>query len=321
MSDYKQIVTLTTDWMDKSYYTRMLDDMDIPQLYLIGDHYVAQLKGCLRQLSANIEVFDICNTVQSFSLIQTGYILRTTYPFFPKGTIHLIGVNSEPSATNKILLIKHESHYFVGADNGLYDIIFEGNNPELILAYELVPEMLYKFIPDLVPKTFFNPDLELNSPKQFSGFSAIKIFATVVNHIMNKKEISLLGNPVNISTDKKTPKAIIKNNSISGNVIFIDHFGNLITNISRELFDSVGKGRPFGILIRGSKKFEISAISTDYSVMGQKQQYLAIFNSSGLLEIAQFQYNLAQVESIDILSDVVVNFAQEENNEMKSLFY
>ncbi|MDR1584222.1 MAG: SAM-dependent chlorinase/fluorinase [Prevotellaceae bacterium] len=302
--------------MDKSYYTRMLEDMDIPQLYLIGDHYVAQLKGCLRQLSANIEIFDICNTVQAFSLLQAGYVLRTTYPFFPKETIHLIGVNSEPSATNKILLVKHEGHYFVGADNGLYHTVFEDYTPEFV--YELVPEMLYKFVPDLVPKSFFDPDLELNSPVKFSGFSAIKIFATVINHIMNGKEISLLGKPVKIDRKRNMLKATYAKDSISGNVIFIDHFGNIITNIDRELFDLVGKGRPFGILIRGSKKFAISAISTDYSAIGHGQNYLAIFNSSGVLEIAQLNQNLAQVENIDVLSDVSVNFSQEGSG---NLFY
>jgi S-adenosylmethionine hydrolase len=308
MSDYKQIVTLTTDWMDKSYYTRTLEDMDLPQVYLIGDHYVAQLKACLRQLTANIEIFDICNTVQAFNLIQAGYILRTTYPFFPKGSLHLIGVNSEPSATNKILLVEHEGHYFAGADNGLYNIIFEDRNPESV--YELVPEMMYKFIPNLVPEFFFNPDLELNGPKKFSGFSAIKIFATVINHIINNREISLLGKPVKINMDRKVMKAISDKNSISGSVIFIDHFGNIITNITRELFDYAGKGRSFGILIRGSRKFAISAISTDYSVIGHDQKYLAIFNSSGLLEIAQLGENLAQVESIDILANVHINFSE-----------
>jgi S-adenosylmethionine hydrolase len=309
MSDYKQVVTLTTDWMDKTYYSKLLDDVNMPLIYLIGDHYVAQLKGCLRQLSANIEIFDICNTIQAFSLIHTGYILHTTYPCFPAGTIHLIGVNSEPSATNKILLVKYDGHYFVGADNGLYDIIFEDYNPELVSAYELVPEMLYKFIPDLVPKTFFNPDLELNSPRQFSGFSALKIFATVVNHIMNNREISLLGKPVNINTDKKMLKAIIKDNSISGNVIFIDHFGNLITNISRKLFDSVGKGRPFEILVQGYQRSRVSAISPDYSVIDDKHTHLAIFNSSGFLEIAQLHYNMAQVDYIDILANVTITFS------------
>jgi S-adenosylmethionine hydrolase len=316
MPDYKQIVTLTTDWMDKSYYTKMLENMDIPQVYLIGDHYVAQLKGCLRQLSANIEVYDICNTVQAFSLLQTGYILRSTYPFFPAGAIHLIGVNSEPSATNKILLIKHKDHYFVGADNGLYNIVFDECNPEY--AYELVPDMLYKFVPNLAPKSFFDPSLELNYPRKFSGFSAIKIFATVINHIMNKREISMIGKPVKINMEKKLPKATYSKDSISGNVIFIDHFGNIITNINRELFDFVGKGRSFNISVRGSLKFAISTISTDYSVMGRGQNYLAIFNSSGVLEIAQFNYNLAQLENIDTLSDVTIIFSKERSGDLFS---
>lgn len=309
MSASKQIVTLTSDWMDKSYYAQMLEDMNIPAVYLIGDHYVAQLKGSLRQLSSNIEIFDICNTVQSFNLLQTAYVLRTTYPFFPKETIHLIGVNSEPSATNKILLLKHDGHYFAGADNGLYNIAFEGNEPEL--AYELVPEMLYRFVPKLVPEMFFDPDLELSATKKFAGFSAIKIFATVINHIMNKMEISLLGKPVKINREKEPHKAIHTKDSITGDVVFIDHFGNIITNINRELFDSIGRGRPFEISIRGSRKFAISEISIDYSVIGDKQTYLAIFNSYGVLEIAQLNSSLAQLESIDISSSVTVSFMED----------
>jgi S-adenosylmethionine hydrolase len=310
MSDYKQIVTLTTDWMDKSYYAKMLEDMNVPTVYLIGDHYVAQLKGCLRQLSANIEIFDISNTVQSFSLIQTGYILRTTYPFFPKGTVHLIGVNSEPSATNKILLVKHGGHYFVGADNGLYNIIFEDYDPEL--AYELVPEMLYKYVPKLLPERIFDPALELGRTKRFAGFSALKIFATVINHIMNEKKISLLGKPIQIDRNNKLHKPTYTKDSISGNVIFIDHFGNVITNIDRELFDYVGKGRSFDISVRGSKKFTLYQISEEYSVIGGfRQHYLALFNSSGFLEIAQMHDSLAQLENIDITANVTVIFAED----------
>jgi S-adenosylmethionine hydrolase len=316
MSDYKQIVTLTTDWIDKSYYAKMLEDKDLPDIYLIGDHYVAQLKGSLRQLSSNIEIFDICNTIQAFSLLQTGYILRTTYPFFPKGTIHLIGVNSEPSTTNKILLVKHDGHYFAGADNGLYNIVFENFEPEF--TYELVPEMLYQFVPDLVPKFFFDPDLELSGPKKFSGFSAIKIFTTVVNHIINGQDISLLGKPVTINREMKPPIATYTKNSISGNVIFIDHFGNIITNINRELFDSVGQGRPFSIFVRGSRRYALSVISSDYSAIGDNQEYLAIFNSSGVLEIAKLKQNLAQIESIDVFSNVNIEFAEKESGR---LFY
>jgi S-adenosylmethionine hydrolase len=310
MSDYKQIVTLTTDWMDKSYYAKMLEDMNVPAVYLIGDHYVAQLKGCLRQLSPDVEIFDISNTVQAFSLIQTGYILRTTYPFFPKGTVHLIGVNSEPSATNKILLIKHEGHYFVGADNGLYNTVFEDYDPEQ--AYELIPEMLYKYVPALLPERFFDPELELSSTKKFAGFSALKIFATVVSHVMSKKDVALLGKPTQIDRNNKLHKPTYTKDSISGNVIFIDHFGNIITNINRELFDLVGKGRPFDISVRGSRKFAIYQISEEYSVVGgPRQHYLAIFNSSGLLEIAQMHDSLAQLENIDITANVTVKFAED----------
>jgi S-adenosylmethionine hydrolase len=306
----KQIVTLTTDWMDKSYYASVTENREAPKIYLIGDHYVAQLKGAFRQLSPDIEIIDICNTVQAFNILQAGYILRTTYPFFPEGTIHIIGINSEPSTTNKIFLVKHESHYFVGADNGLYSLIFEDKEPELV--YELVPELLYQFVPELVPRPFFDPELEMSQPKKFSGFSSLKIFSTVINHIINNMELSLLGKPAKIDREKSPPKATYTKNSISGSVIFIDHFGNLITNISRELFESVGKKRPFSIFIRESKRFSITEISTEYNVVGgEKQYYLALFNSFGILEIAQKDDNLAQLESIDISSGIEIRFAED----------
>jgi S-adenosylmethionine hydrolase len=304
----KQIVTLTTDWMDKSYYASVTENKEAPKIYLIGDHYVAQLKGALRQLSPDIEIIDICNTVQAFSFLQAGYILRTTYPFFPENTIHLIGVNSEPSTTNKILLVKHESHYFVGADKGIYSLIFEDNEPELV--YELVPELLYRFIPQLVPRQFFDSELERKNPKKFSGFSALKIFSTVINHIMNEKDISLLGQPTKIDRDKSHPKPTFTANSISGSVVFIDHFGNLLTNISRELFEHVRKERPFTIFIRESQKFSITEISTEYNVIGgDRQYYLALFNSFGILEIAMQEDNLAQLENIELSSGIEIKFA------------
>jgi S-adenosylmethionine hydrolase len=302
MSNYKQIVTLTTDWIDKSYYARMLEDMNCPRIYPIGDHYVAQLKACLRQLSPDIEIFDICNTIQAFSVLQTGYILRTTYPFFPKGSIHLIGVNSEPTETNKILVVEHEGHYFAGSDNGIYSIVFEDSTPESV--YELVPEMLYKYIPDLLPRSFFG--------ENFSGFSAIKIFTTFINHIMNRQDIAQLGIKTTINKEKKMLNAICTKDNISGYVIFIDHFGNLITNITRALFDSVGKGRNFTISVRGSHRVATKTISTSYNVVGYGQKYLAIFNSSGVLEIAQLKQNLAQVENVDIFSNIYIDFSENQ---------
>jgi S-adenosylmethionine hydrolase len=126
---------------------------------------------------------------------------------------------------------------------------------------------------------------------------------------MSDMDISLLGTPANIDRKKQTLKATYSKNGISGSVIFIDHFGNLITNITRKLFDDIGKGRPFNIYIRSSLKLAISEISTGYNIIeGDKQYYLALFNSFDILEIAQKKESLAQLESVDVLSGVEVEF-------------
>jgi S-adenosylmethionine hydrolase len=228
----------------------------------------------------------------------------------------LIGVNSEPTATNKILVVEHDGHYFAGSDNGIYSIVFEDCIPESV--YELVPEMLSKYVPDLLPKSFFGSRFDLNEPGHFSGFSALKIFTTVINHIMNRQDISQLGILAKIDTEKKMLKAICEKDEITGHVLFIDHFGNIITNITREQFDSTCKGRPFCIYVRGSKRVAITTISESYNVVEHGQKYLAIFNSSGVLEIAQLGHNLTQVENIDEYSTIYIKFVEEGSNR---LFY
>jgi hypothetical protein len=108
--------------------------------------------------------------------------------------------------------------------------------------------------------------------------------------------------------------ATIEKSVINGSVIFIDSYGNAITNITHEIFESVGKGRVFEILVQ-SNHYKITRINRFYNDTTEQAELLAIFNSSGLLEISMFRANVSQLLSLSINSIVRVKFFDKPQRE------
>jgi hypothetical protein len=102
-----QIITLTSDWG-------------------ITDHYAASVKGKIMASVPGVEIVDISHSVKPFNLRQASYIIKNSYPDFPEGTIHILAINTvhESSQTNTV--IHYKGHYFIGTDNGLLSLIFDG---------------------------------------------------------------------------------------------------------------------------------------------------------------------------------------------------
>ena len=272
----RQIVTLTTDWADKGYHMSAADNGFLPKTYPLGDHYIAQLKGILLQISLSVEIVDVTHSIQSFNRIQAAFVMRNVYPFYPRGTIHLIGVNSEPSPKNKMVIIRHDGHYFVGAAEGIFGMVFD-EEPEEVR--ELEPEDgLY-------------------------GYAALKMFAVAVNNIVAGRDFSVMGKLV-APERRFFQDPTYGEDFISGRVVLIDYFGNLITNVSRELFDYVRKKRAFRIVVMSVVVTELSYYYDD----ADEHQHLVLFNSMNILEIAMRNSNLARLESIDVGTGVRVDF-------------
>ncbi|MDR2562764.1 MAG: SAM-dependent chlorinase/fluorinase [Prevotellaceae bacterium] len=274
----QQIITLTTDWNNAGYYFSAIYDQSMPSIYPVGEHYVAQLKGILMHLAPRAAIIDISHRIQAFNAVQAAHVVRQVYRLYPEGTLHIIGVNSEPSPRNKIVVICKNNHIFAGANDGIFGMIFDGE-------------------PDLI--------VELQHDEKIHGFAALKLFAQIVKCIVDKRELAELGKPCEMKRDLLS-KASFDEFGITGTVIFIDSFGNLITNISRELFENVGKNRPFNIYLR-SPKDAIDRISQYYDDVPEHYR-LALFNSDNMLELAIRNCNLAQLEHIDTRSLVRVSF-------------
>jgi S-adenosylmethionine hydrolase len=244
-----QIVTLTTDMGHT-------------------DHYVASIKGALLSLSPTIQIVDITHNVQSFSSVQAAYFLRSCFEDFPMGTIHIVGVNSEPiiNLSNDELssyptVIEFKGHFFIGNDNGFFSLLTNG---EKISSIWRIDDVL--------------------SRKNPFEFPTKNILVPTAAKLANGTSISEIASPVENIMRQITFQAIVEPNLIKGNIIHIDHFGNLITNVSRDTFNQFDKDIPFTIYFR-KKEYFIDEISSSYSDVPPGEK-VAIFNSAGLLEIA-----------------------------------
>lgn len=253
------IVTLTTDWGS-------------------GDYYLGRLKGRIFSSAPNVIVADITHHIQPFNTLQAAYILRNSYTCYPNGTIHIVGVNSEPSPSNPIAAIWAEDHFFIGPNDGMFSIVLDNEPDEIVL---------------------------LNSKEIQGGFRALEMLAATVECIYKQNPLSSIGTTTTIKKEH-VGKAAYNEDSISGYVNYIDSFGNAITNITKELFFRVGQGRRFEILVQSNFN-KIEQISSYYDDV-RSGRILAIFNSFDLLELAINQGNIAQLESLENKSSIRVKF-------------
>ena len=254
------IITLTTDFGTK-------------------DHFVAAIKGRILSQVPTTQIVDISHQVSPFDIRECAYILKCAYPEFPKGTIHIIGLESEESPENEHILVLMDGHYFIGANNGVLSIVAAGKTPEKINRISL-------------PSTKHN------------SFPELEIFTQVACHLARGGKEEVVSKPFGQLKDTKVVEPRPSNNgkTITGNVIYIDHYGNVVTNITKSLFEAYRNGRSFELIARRHK---LKTIFNSYNGLidfelpkNQRKgpsDFLALFNAAGHLELAIFKSDLKTV--------------------------
>ncbi len=197
------------------------------------DHFVGAVKGSIYGELDEVRVVDISHDITPFNITETAYILKNAYKNFPAGTIHIVGVDSEISIENKPLAIEMDGQFFICCDNGILSMITNEINPDKIVEITIQePE-----------------DMEL---------PILGMFIKVACHIARGGTLDVIGK--RISDIKKIfeiqPQVNVEKNQIVGSIIYIDNFGNVISNISKSIFHNVGKGRDFEIVARNYKFFK-----------------------------------------------------------------
>ncbi|WP_299222938.1 SAM-dependent chlorinase/fluorinase [uncultured Aquimarina sp.] len=250
------IITLTTD-------------------FGIKDHFVSAVKGAIYTELPEATIVDISHEISPFHIIEAAYIIQNAYKSFPKGSIHIIGIDSELNPENKHIAVKLDDHYFICANNGLISLIASEFRPEKIVEIN---------IHDAIG----------------TNFPVLDVFVAVACHIARGGTLEVIGKSI---TDIKlikgiTPIVNVGDKQIVGSIIYIDNYGNLITNITRKLFEDVGKGRKFKITARSAifnTIYERYSDAINFDIEKSKREEdgkkLAVFNSSGYLELAIYKSN------------------------------
>lgn len=259
------IITLTTDFGCK-------------------DHFVGALKGKIYSEFSDAKIVDISHEIDLFNVSETSYVIGASYSSFPKGTVHIIGVDSELHQETQHIAMEWNDQYFICADNGVLSMLTQKIIPQKIVAINI------------------HDRLAINA-------TAMDVFVTVACHIARGGLLNVIGREITQLRDVTELQAVVNQdgNSIKGYAIYIDHCGNVVTNISRQLFTEIGKGRKYEI---GFKNYKLKTILPNYSAIVNFDQNpmkfyegkeLAIFNEAGFLEIAIYRSNPSSLGSASSL--------------------
>ncbi|MBK9290977.1 MAG: SAM-dependent chlorinase/fluorinase [Bacteroidetes bacterium] len=255
------IITLTSDWGT-------------------SDYYLAAVKGTLLSSLPDVNIVDVSHHIPPFDLESAAFTLRNCFRSFPPGTIHIVAVNTEESIEHPHVAIRFDGHYFIGADNGVFSMIFGNQKPEEVCIINVLQDT------------------------GFFTFSTRDRFAKVAVMLAQGVPLHELGDPKPGITQKFLFEPVVSGNVIRGQVTHIDAYENAITNISATLFKREQRNRNYEIYFAG---YRIRKISNSYQDVGVAD-LVAIFGTHGMLELAINQGKAASLCGLQRTTQVAVTF-------------
>ena len=239
------------------------------------DEYVGLMKGVILSINPSATIVDLTHQIDSQDIVQAAFTIHSGYHYFPEGTVHLIVVDPGVGTKRGLLALKLKNHFFIAPDNGVLTLLL---NEKEISSLVLISNS--SFFRAAVSRTFHGRD----------------ILAPVGAHIANGLDIHELGPDIdvqNVVCLENFGARRIENGEIRGQIVAIDHFGNLITNIDSELLSEnlhAGPEKKIQIKIRSNT---INGLSETYGGV-RSNTPLALIGSRGYLEIAINEGNAAQ---------------------------
>ena len=258
------IITLINDWKQGSLYTAMI-------------------KGKLISISSDLKIIDLISNIDNYNIKQAAFIFKNSYKDFPAGTIHLNFVTNSIHSAADFIIIEHEKHFFISADNGFFSMIFD-IQPEKTYVTKRNEASFEELI-------FYPPLVELILANKLHKLDLIK---------EDYKKVPLL-------------QPVVRLNRIIGHIIFIDSYGNIISNITKDIINKNTNGRNYSVVIQSEKNI-LTKVSKDYNEV-KSGELLYLFNSLGFIEIAIKDGKVAELLSISENDSITVVF--DESKEIK----
>ena len=227
----------------------------------LKDNFVGVMKAVVLNINSGVQIVDITHSVGPQDVIGGAFLLKSSYRFFPGGTIHLAVVDPGVGSLRRAVIVKTKNYYFVGPDNGILDLASKDDGIEKVVT--------------VTSKNYFLEPLS-------QTFHGRDIFAPVSAHLSKGVEILKFGP---LSKDLKAlplPKVRAEGGALKGEIIYIDRFGNLISNISRQDFLNFTRSHRFKIIF--NKSCAVKLCNSYNSV--RRGDFLGIFGSFQTLEIS-----------------------------------
>jgi S-adenosylmethionine hydrolase len=240
------------------------------------DEYVGLMKGVILTINPSVTIVDITHQIDSQDIVQAAYAIHSAYRYFPAGSVHLIVVDPGVGTGRSLLALEMRKQYFVAPDNGVLTILF---NEEAVTS--LIRLTNSNFFLETVSRTFHGRD----------------IIAPVGAHITQGVDLHKLGDeiaPANAVWLENLQPRTLDTGEITGTVVTVDHFGNLISNIDYQMLvqvDLSGQKKKIRIEIGSHTIYGIFQTYED----GRPNTPLALIGSRGYLEVAVNQGNAAQI--------------------------
>jgi len=236
------------------------------------DFFAASLKGVITRINPSARIIDITHRIPSFDIVAASFVLLSSYKYFPPGTVFLVVVDPGVGSSRKVLLIKTKKFFFIAPDNG-------------VLSLALEEETIEKLI-EVKNKKFFLPELS-------STFEGRDKMAPVAAWLSKGISCDEFGTEVKQYKKLKSQKPVLKGKEVIGQIVYIDKFGNLITNIPGQMLDSLRaksrKARP-SLHVKG---VEVGSFVQNYS-KAKKGELVFLIDSLWMVEIAAREASAAK---------------------------
>ncbi len=244
------------------------------------DPYVAAVKAKILSITHNATIVDITHEIEHFNVPHAAYVLRNVFRDFPIGTVHLVCVNTPLSGEEKLVATKLEEHYFVGVDNGFFSLLSD-KAPTVVV--------------------------ELRKDEKYNPiFPEKSVLANAAVSLANGIPIYNLGVQLGGLHPMMLPQIRANKQQLWGTVVHVDDYGNVITNISRDHIEKYREGRSFVISFA---REQLETVHESYTGV-DSGDCVAVFNSSGWLEIAICNGNAAQMLGLRYESPILIKFIE-----------
>jgi len=241
------------------------------------DYHSGALKGTLLSAFPSLTIVDISHNIEHYNIVQAAFVFKNAWNRFPTKTVHCLIINDLPHHPIPYIALEREGHYFLGPDNGIFHLIFGEHR---------------------------GPIYRLDLPKE-TVFPAADILAKACAHLAGGKSIETIGEPTTGLVQRISFQPVISQHQIRGSIIYVDHYGNAVTNITRSLFDQVAQGRPFALYFR--RHDPLVRLSRHYADV-EVGAPLCLFNATDHLEVAIHMGNAHQLLGLNVEDGIQIDF-------------